>query len=77
MKKLYPKDHYEFVLKLLKQGGAGPAEKQKIFELYKLYIDPNHINWTDSSCTSCSSSILMMWNKLKDFTLNNNDKFEK
>lgn len=61
----------EFVLRLLKQGGAGPAEKQTIFELYKKYIDPNHLSWTDTSCNSCSSSILMMWNAVRDYVIEN------
>ena len=75
MEKYLP-EHREFVLKLLKAGGAGSSEKQRIFELYKLYIDPNHLTWTDTSCNSCSSSILMMWSKLKDYVLNNSTLFE-
>lgn len=69
-------EHKEFVMKLLKQGGAGTAEKQRIFELYKLYVDPNHMTWTDTSCNSCSSSIQMMWTKLKDYVFNNGILFE-
>ena len=72
---MYKKEHLEFVNKLLKAGGAGPEEKQEIFRLYKLYIDPNHLNWIDSSCNSCSSSILGMWNKLRDFVTANSKKF--
>ena len=71
----YPKEHLDFVLQLLKSGGAGTIEKQKIFELYKLYVDPTHQSWTDTSCLSCSSSIQRMWSSLKEFVLNNQNKF--
>lgn len=66
----------EFVNKLLKKGGAGPAEKQEIFRLYKKYVDPTHLSWTDTSCASCSSSILRMWDKLKDYINTNRNLFE-
>lgn len=66
------KEQREFVLRLLKVGGAGTADKAYIFELYKLYIDPTHLSWTDSSCNSCSSSIQMMWQKVKDYILSEN-----
>ena len=56
----------EFITTLLKRGGANSQEKQEIFRLYKKYVDPNHLTWTDSSCGSCSSSILKMWNKIKE-----------
>ena len=49
----------DFILQLLKKGGATGPEKQQIFQLYKKWIDPTHLSWTDSSCNSCSSSILM------------------
>lgn len=56
----------DFILELLKRGGANREEKQKIFELYKKYIDPTHLTYQDSPCSSCTSSILRMWNKLKE-----------
>ena len=56
----------EFITALLKRGGANSEEKQRIFTLYKKYIDPTHLQYVDSSCSSCSSSILRMWNKLKE-----------
>jgi hypothetical protein len=74
---MFEKEHLEFVNKLLKQGGAGAAEKQEIFKLYKTYIDPMHLNWTDSSCASCSSSILRMWDKVKEYVTKNSHLFTK
>jgi tRNA uridine 5-carbamoylmethylation protein Kti12 len=59
----------DFVMKLLKAGGAGPSEKETIFQLYKKYLEPNHLSWTDSACSSCSSSIQLMWTKVRDFIL--------
>ena len=61
----------DFVIKLLKQGGAGTEEKKRIFELYKTFIDPTHLSWVDTACGSCSSSILRMWNAVKDYVMAN------
>lgn len=72
----HEKEHLDFVLRLLKAGGAGYSDKEMIFQLYKKYIDPSHLNWTDTACNSCSSSIQRMWQALKEYTLNNRDKFE-
>jgi len=65
----------QFVMKMLKQGGAGASEKQEIFRLYKKYIDPAHLQFIDSNCSSCSSSIQMMWTKLKEYVTQNSGKF--
>jgi hypothetical protein len=61
----------DFVMRLLKAGGAGSEDKQKIFNLYKKYIDATHLSWVDTSCGGCSSSILRMWNLVKDYVMNN------
>jgi len=76
MEKFDP-EHQEFIMRLLKQGGANSGDKQRIFDLYKLYIDPTHLNWVDSGCSSCSSSIQRMWSSVKEYILNNGDKFIK
>lgn len=62
----------DFILRLLRQGGAGPAEKETIFQIYKKYIDPNHLTWVDSACSSCSSSIQRIWAATKDYILGEN-----
>jgi hypothetical protein len=36
-----------------------------------------HLNWTDSSCASCSSSILRMWDKVKEYVTKNSHLFTK
>lgn len=73
----FKKEYYDFVMRLLKQGGANPAEKQEIFRLYKLFIDPTHKQFTDTGCASCTSSIQLMWTKLKTFVIENKEKFIK
>lgn len=73
---MYKKEHLEFVNKILKTG-ATPDEKNRIHELYKIYVDPNHLYWSDSSCASCTGSILSIWNKLRDYVTSNSQKFTK
>lgn len=63
------KEERDFVMRILKQGGAGSAEKQTIFDLYKKYIDPTHLSWTDTACSSCTSSIQRMWQSVRDYVL--------
>lgn len=73
----FKKSYYDFVMGLLKKGGANPAEKQEIFRLYKLFIDPTHAQFIDTGCSSCTSSIQVMWTKLKDYIITNKNKFVK
>lgn len=73
----FKKEYYVFVMKLLKAGGCTSEEKEEIFRLYKIFIDPTHKQFIDTGCASCSSSIQMMWSKLKLFIIENKDKFIK
>lgn len=72
----YLKSELEFIERVISQGGANSQDKERIFELYKKYIEPNHKRWVDTNCASCSSSIMgQIWGKTRDFILKNRESF--
>lgn len=72
----YLKSEHDFYIGILRKGcKAGASDRQTIFDLYKKYIDPLHLHYQDSSCSSCASSILNIWNKLKEFMDRNGNLF--
>lgn len=70
----YPREDFENLLKLFRHVGPFYEPQQNfIYEMLKKYIDPNHPRPL-ASC-NCSMSYAACFNKLRDWTMSNSDKF--
>ena len=70
------KTDLDFIYLVLTRG-ATFEDKQNILALYRKYLDPTlgNIQITNSSCSSCNSSLNTYWLKLKDYMAKNAEKF--
>lgn len=66
----YNKEDYDFIQEVLKGKGIRSQDKERIYNLYKKYIQPDLV----SSCSGCGE-ISVLFRKLKEFMFNNQNKF--
>lgn len=64
--KKFCKSHLNFCVKVATHG-ANDQDKDMIHKLYKMYINPDQLTYTNANCNSCITDIKRMWKALKDY----------